>query len=66
MYDEGVLIYDVQKINILDIKNNLRLTLPRHKEACAKSEFYQNFKDYDEDGKILNPTSLSVSPLNYQ
>ena len=37
VYDEGVLIYDVRKKNISDIKNNPCLTLPRplsgHEEA---------------------------------
>ena len=48
VYDEGVLIYDVRKKNISDIKNNPRLPLPtpmsEHKEAmisCVKSDFQE-------------------------
>ena len=56
VYDEGVLIYDVRKKNISDIKNNPRLPLQKpmsgHKEAmisCVKSDFQE----------ISNPASQS-------
>ena len=64
VYDEGVLIYNVRKKNISDLKNNPCITLPRqlsvHEEAmisCLKSDFQVIFKSYvadncDENGKI--------------
>ena len=74
VYDEGVLIYDVRKKNISDIKNNPRLTLPKplsgHEEAiisCLKSDFMEIFKSYladncDEKGKI-KAANLTKSQL---